>query len=87
MNKIEIYTMQSCPYCQKAKRLLKSLNLEYDEIDVNESFEEMQKSLSERFSKNDISTVPQIIINDTYIGGYDDLEAAYTSGGLKSILL
>lgn len=87
MNKIEIYTTQSCPYCHKAKRLLKSLNLDFVETDVTDSFEQMQDNLSKRFSKNDISTVPQIIINDKYVGGYDDLEALYRKNNLSDFLI
>ena len=85
MNKIDIYTMTTCPYCVKAKKLLSTLGLTYTEHNVDESFDEMTKKLSEKFNKT-VMTVPQIIINDNYVGGYDDLEAAYKSGKLKEIL-
>ena len=45
----------------------------------------MAKKLSEKFNKS-ISTVPQIIINDKYVGGYTDLEALYKSGKLNDFL-
>lgn len=86
MNKAQIYTMTSCPYCQKAKRLLKTLNIDFCEIDVTNSFDEMQKELFEKFSLNDISTVPQIILNDKYVGGYDDLEFAYKKNDLADFV-
>lgn len=85
MNKINIYTTITCPYCVKAKKLLSTLGLTYTEYNVDESFEEMTKELSEKFNKT-VMTVPQIIINEHYIGGYDDLEAAYKNGKLKEIL-
>lgn len=85
MNKIEVYTSQMCPYCVKAKKLLKMLKLDYTEHSVDESFDEMCKTLSEKFNKS-VSTVPQIIINDNYVGGYDDLESLYKSGALNNIL-
>lgn len=85
MNKIEVYTSQMCPYCVKAKKLLKMLKLDFTEHNVDESFEEMCKTLSEKFGKS-VSTVPQIIINDNYVGGYDDLESLYKSGELNNIL-
>ena len=86
MNKAQIYTMASCPYCQKAKRLLKTLNIDFSEIDVTNSFVEMQKTLGEKFSLKDISTVPQIILNDKYVGGYDDLEGYYKKNNLADYL-
>jgi len=46
----------------------------------------MTKELSEKFNKR-VMTVPQIIINGNYIGGYTDLEAGYKSGKLKEILI
>lgn len=85
MNKIEIYTTKLCPFCIKAKKLLSSLNLEYIEHNVEDSFDDMCKRLGEQFGKT-ISTVPQIIINEQYIGGYTDLEALYKSGELKNYL-
>lgn len=86
MNKIEIYTTKLCPFCIKAKKLLSSLNLEYIEHNVEDSFDDMCKRLGEQFGKT-ISTVPQIIINEQYIGGYTDLEALYKSGELKNYLI
>lgn len=85
MNKIEIYTTQTCPFCIKAKKLLSTLDLNYTEHNVENSFDEMAKKLSEKFNKS-ISTVPQIIINDKYVGGYTDLEALYKSGKLNDFL-
>ena len=85
MNKIEIYTSQTCPYCIKAKKLLKSLGLDYKETDVTDSFEEMAADIQKRFNKK-IMTIPQIIINDKYIGGFDDLNALYKSGEFNEYL-
>lgn len=85
MNKIEIYTTETCPFCMKAKRLLKTLDLNYTEHNVDNSFNEMTQELSQKYNKT-IQTVPQIIINDTYVGGYTDLEALYKSGKLNEIL-
>lgn len=85
MNKIEIYTSKVCPFCVKAKKLLQMLKLEYNEYDVDNSFEDMCKNIGEKFGRS-ISTVPQIIINDKYVGGYTDLEALYKSGELNSYL-
>lgn len=85
MNMIEIYTTETCPFCMKAKRLLKMLDLNYTEHNVDNSFTQMTKDLSEKFGKS-ISTVPQIIINNKYVGGYTDLEALHKSGKLDEYL-
>lgn len=86
MNKVEIYTSQTCPYCVKAKRLLKMLGLEYTEHDVSGTFEIMVNDMQKRFGKS-VSTIPQIIINDNYIGGYDDLESMHKSGKLSEVII
>lgn len=85
MNKIDIYTSNTCPYCTKAKRLLQMLNLNYTEHNVDNSFEDMCKEIGEKFNIP-VSTVPQIIINEQYVGGYSDLEAMHKNGKLKEIL-
>ncbi len=85
MNKIDVYTSSTCPYCIKAKKLLSSLKLEYTEHNVDDDFDGMCEELSTTFGKQ-IQTVPQIIINGHYVGGYTDLEAMYKSGKLKEIL-
>lgn len=85
MNKIDIYTTSTCPFCIKAKKLLSTLELNYIEHNVDNSFNEMTRELSERFNKS-IATVPQIIINEKYVGGFTDLEALYKSGKLNEYL-
>lgn len=85
MIKIEIYTSKSCAYCHKAKKLLKLLNLKFIEHDVSDSFDEMKKIILDKF-QTEVSTIPQIIINDNYVGGHDNLEALYKSGKLDEIL-
>ena len=86
MNDIEIYTLPVCPYCNKAKKLLQSLKLEYNEHDISGDEEKMRSELQKRFNLPQPATVPQIIINGTYIGGYTDLENMYKSGKLNEIL-
>lgn len=85
MNNIEIYTSKTCPYCIKAKKLLKMLNLGFIEHNIDDNFESMCIELSEKYNRQ-IQTVPQIIINNRYIGGYNDLEATYKSGNLQQYL-
>lgn len=85
MSKIEIYTSATCPYCIKAKKLLTMLKLSYADYNVDKDFDKMCKDLSEKYGRQ-IQTVPQIIINGKYLGGYSDLESAYKSGNLDNLL-
>lgn len=86
MNNIEIYTTESCPYCIKAKKLFKMLSLNYKEHNVEKSFDKMLKTLEQKHGLTGISTVPQIIINGKYVGGYDDLEQLYKTQKLNEFL-
>lgn len=87
MNKIEIYTTTTCPYCVKAKKLLAMLKLEYIEHNVDGSFDEMIRTLDEKYNQKGVATVPQIIINEKYVGGSDDLEKLIKSGGIREFLV
>lgn len=83
MPKVIIYTKEPCPYCIKAKDLLSAKNLAFTEIriDLDESKREEMIRLSNR------RTVPQILINDQSIGGFDDLAALARSGKLDEVLM
>lgn len=85
MNKIEVFTSSTCPYCTKAKKLLQMLDLEYIEHNVDDDFDGMCEELSTTYGKQ-IQTVPQIIINGHYVGGYTDLETIHKNGKLKELL-
>ncbi|MCP5322888.1 MAG: glutaredoxin 3 [Candidatus Paracaedibacteraceae bacterium] len=78
-----IYTKPYCPYCVKAEGILKRNNIPYEVVDISIDpilVDEMLKRSGGR------KTVPQIFINQVHIGGCDDLEALYLSGGLDKIL-
>jgi glutaredoxin 3 len=83
MTKVTIYTTPICPYCVRAKRLLKEKGAPVEEIDVfmdaDARAEMEQKSGGRR-------TVPQIFIGDRHIGGSDDLYALDHDGKLDSLL-
>ena len=80
--KIEIYTLEWCPYCEKAKALLKSKGFSYEESNLNE--EDIKEEMEER--TGGAKTVPQIFIDGKHIGGYDQLIEANTSGELDPLL-
>jgi len=80
--KIEIYTKVWCPYCRRAKAMLKSLGLDYTDYDITDN-EELQQEMLERSGKK---SIPQIFINEEKIGGYDNLIELVSSGGLDDLI-
>jgi len=83
MPKIEVYTTNYCPYCVRAKDLLKRKGQDFLEIDVTEDMG-LREKLVERAGGR--RTVPQIFINDAHIGGFDDLNALDKQGKLDELL-
>ena len=81
--KVEIYTQWGCGYCHRAKALLDSKGIAYEEIDVTmggpKRAEMAQRAPGAR-------TVPQIFIGDQVIGGSDDLAALERAGKLDGLL-
>ena len=82
MAKIEVYSKEWCPYCTKAKALLRSKQLEYEEIDITSDAEGEQQMI-ERSRRR---TVPQIFIDEQPVGGYDDLAQLNATGELDRLL-
>lgn len=80
---ITIYTTQVCPYCVRAKELLKRKNLSYHEIKVDQDPEQREIMLQK---SNGRRTVPQIFLNDHHVGGCDDLYQLEQSGELDRLL-
>jgi thioredoxin reductase (NADPH) len=83
MKEVIVYSTDYCPYCVRAKQLLKSKEVEYKEINVDTYPEEkaimIQKS-------NGARTVPQILIDDFHVGGCDELYALDGQGKLNELL-
>ena len=83
MPKITIYTTPICPYCVRAKSLLKKKGAAYDEIDV---FMDAKARQEMEEKTGGARTVPQIFIGDTHVGGSDDLYALDHAGKLDALL-
>jgi glutaredoxin 3 len=83
MAQVEIYTTRSCGFCHSAKALLARKGIKFLEIDVSGDPQERSK-MTER--ANGRTTVPQIFVGSTHIGGCDDLYALHRSGGLDPLL-
>ena len=83
MAKVEIYTTEYCPYCVRAKALLRSKDVKFTEIDVTDD-DELREKMTELAGGR--RTVPEIFINDRIIGGYDKLRALESQGALDELL-
>ena len=83
MAKVEIYTGMLCGYCTRAKRLLDSKNVHYDEIDVSMSSDLRAQMRSRAGGSN---SLPQIFIDGDHIGGCSELYALENAGHLDGLL-
>ncbi len=82
MPKIEIYSSQWCPFCVRAKMLLDSKQVEYTEIDVDQQ-PQQRALMTERTQR---TSVPQIFVGSTHVGGCDELYALERQGQLDALL-
>ena len=83
MPPIEVYTTPYCPYCHAAKDLLRRKGAAFTEIDVSGD-RELRAKMTQR--ANGRTTVPQIFIGTTHVGGCDDLYELDEAGGLDPLL-
>ena len=79
---ITMYVTGWCPYCQRAKALLNSKQLAFNEIDVDED----PKLRQEMTARSGRRTVPQIFIGERHVGGCDDLYALESQGELDQLV-
>ena len=79
---ITLYVTGWCPYCQRAKALLNSKQLAFNEIDVDED----PKLRQEMTARSGRRTVPQIFIGERHVGGCDDLYALESQGELDQLV-
>lgn len=82
MAEIVIYTRQMCGFCTAAKKLLADKGAAFRELDATFDFDIKQ----EMMKKSGRRTFPQIFINETHVGGCDDLFALEQAGELDGIL-
>jgi len=78
--KITIYSKPNCVFCDKAKSMVKNLGFEYEEKMFGKDFSTPDE-LYEAVGKQ-VRTMPQIIIDDKHIGGYNELVEYYADKGL-----
>jgi glutaredoxin 3 len=83
MAQVTIYSSDFCPYCSRAKALLQQRGVsDYEEI-VVDGRPELRAAMTKRTGR---TSVPQIFVGDTHVGGCDDLHALDRRGGLVPLL-
>ncbi len=83
MAKVRMFCTKSCPYCQRAERLLKKRGVKHiDLIDIGGD-RKLWAAMEKETGRN---TVPQIYIGDVHVGGFDDLSALDMTGKLMPLL-
>ena len=82
MTDIIIYTKDFCPYCDRAKALLSNKGLTWKEIRIDLE----QDKVEEMVTKSGRRSVPQIFINTTHVGGFDDLHLLEQTGKLDALI-
>lgn len=83
MPAITIYTKDYCPYCHRAKALLKQKGAAFTEIDIQREPDKRPEMIARASGR---TTVPQIFIGGVHVGGCDDLHALDAAGKLDSML-
>ncbi len=81
MKKVDIYTWQTCPFCISAKQLLELEGIDYHEHKIDGD----SAALAELKARTGIGSVPQIFVDDKFIGGCDDLHRRYDAGEFKAL--
>jgi len=83
MPQITVYSGTPCPFCERAKMLLKKKGAAFDEYDVRADSDKMAEMLAKTGGKR---TIPQIFIGGKHIGGCDELYAMEQAGKLDALL-
>ena len=83
MPRVEIYTKAFCPYCSRATALLDRKGIAYDEHDITMGGAKRAEMIARADGR---TTVPQVFIGSTHVGGSDDLADAERSGELDRLL-
>jgi len=80
---VKIYSTGTCPICDKTKALLNKWGLEYDEVRVDQD----QNGLKEMLKvTNHARTVPQIVLQNKWIGGFTELTELHMDGELDALI-
>lgn len=83
MPRVKIYSTGTCPICDKTKTLLNKWGIDYEEARID-----LDRSLLQEFSRvtNGARTVPQITIDERWIGGFNELTEMHMEGELDELM-
>jgi len=81
--KVVVYTFATCPFCVRVKRLLNNKGVEFTEIEISGD----TNKLNELEQQTGCSTVPQVFVDDKFIGGCDDVVNLHKEGKFDPIFL
>jgi len=82
MASVLMYTTDPCPFCARAKGLLKGRGVDFDEVNLARD----PDGRAELARETGMMTFPQVIIDGELVGGYEELKAAADSGRLDELL-
>ena len=82
MAKVVIYSKSHCPFCDRAKHLFQSKDQVFEEICLDQDAERLRNL----YAQTGMRTVPQIFIDDTFIGGFQELSTLDGEGKLDPLL-
>jgi glutaredoxin 3 len=83
MARVKIYSTATCPICEKAKSLLTKWHIPYDELRVDQDRDALKEMLE---ISNNARTVPQIAIDQKWIGGFSELTELHMDGELDELI-
>lgn len=82
MSKVTVYTTDPCSFCLRVKALLKSRNVEFDEINLAKD----PTGRVELARRTGMMSFPQVLVGERVLGGYSDVQRAADSGELDELL-
>jgi glutaredoxin 3 len=82
MPKVVMYATSWCPYCERARTLLERKKVAFEEIDIDAQ----PNARAEMIKRSGRTSVPQIFVGETHVGGSDDLHALEAAGRLDPLL-
>jgi glutaredoxin 3 len=82
MARVKVYSTGTCPYCEKAKNLLRKLNIPFEEVRIDLDRARLREFVEETSGAR---TVPQIIIDGRCIGGFSELTELHMEGALEAL--